>query len=615
MKLLVLQSPDNQSREISLQAGQNVAGRDPGNELHLPSRRVSRKHCSFAVENNRVIVRDLGSANGVVVEGQRISEAELQSGQRIQIGDYLLQFISAPPQQDMGISLDSGSLSGENESAFGEATFGAGAFGENTGTGNQGNDSPFGAGTFGTQAQEEKPFISEGPEKEVSNPFALVPETPKEPAATPNEADNPFGALPDAPMEGFGGQNTSGGFGSNASSFGNAPTPTEQPPKTSPKTKSQDESEQENAFEKLKTSLHRIPWAPKLGALLLGSLLMVMLAPGGGILALLGRAESTMEQMSVEHAVQIVRVSARENALLIPTENSGYSLRNTNVNALHQISGVTPIGALVVDLTGNIKAPPDKVGTPQPEGVASLIKTAVGSQSVVREWNGPLLQIFAPIRFDSGGPAQIVGGIFLEYDPSEFVSDVGRPTSSALIAFIVIGLIFSLIFFLTWRMTNQPIVAIREEVELAIVGHQPDVRFETHWPELGQLVHTINRVLNRAGPGEDNTAQQQLATLLSLAAWPVILTDGELRVTAANPIAARILGGDSAKAIGQPLSHLVSDPSLGQEMKGLLSQLGGAKGKHGTVSVVMDGIPRKLSIAIETSTATGKLAYAVVMIA
>jgi hypothetical protein len=50
-------------------------------------------------------------------------------------------------------------------------------------------------------------------------------------------------------------------------------------------------------------------------------------------------------------------------------------------------------------------------------------------------------------------------------------------------------------------------------------------------------------------------------------------------------------------------------------MKGLLSQLGGAKGKHGTSSVVMDGHPRKLSIAIETSAATGKLAYAVVIIA
>jgi PAS domain-containing protein len=340
-----------------------------------------------------------------------------------------------------------------------------------------------------------------------------------------------------------------------------------------------------------------------------------MLAPGGGILALLGRAESTMEQMSVEHAVQIVRVSARENAILIPEEGGRYNLRNTNVNALQQISGVTPLGALVVDLTGNIKAPPDKVGTPQPEGVASLIKAAVGSQSVVQEWNGPLLQIFAPIRFDAGGPAQIVGGIFIEYEPSEFVSDVGRPTSSALIAFVVIGMIFSMIFAVTWRMTNQPVVAIREEVELAIMGHQSAVHFETHWPELEQLVHTINRVLRRAGPGESNTDQQQLATLLSLAAWPVILTDGDLRVTAANPVAARIIGGDSTKAIGQPLSRLVSDPGLGQEMKALLGQLGGAKGKHGTVPVVMDGVPRKLSIAIETSAATGKLAYAVVVIA
>jgi len=612
MKLLVLQSPDNQSREISLQAGQNVAGRDPGNELHLPSRRVSRKHCSFAVENNRVIVRDLGSANGVVVEGKRIREAELQAGQRIQIGDYLLQFIPESPQQNMDISLESGSLSGESNASFGESAFGAGAFGENSGIEDQEGESPFGAGAFGTPSQEETPFTPDALEKEVSNPFASTPQTAPKAESTPNQTDSPFGALPDAPMGGFGAQNTSGGFGANAS-FGNAPAPTKQPRAAAPETPPQ--PNEDNALEKLKASLHHIPWAPKLGALLLAALLLVMLAPGGGILALLGRAESTMEQMSVEHAVQIVRVSARENAILIPEEGGRYNLRNTNVNALQQISGVTPLGALVVDLTGNIKAPPDKVGTPQPEGVASLIKAAVGSQSVVQEWNGPLLQIFAPIRFDAGGPAQIVGGIFIEYEPSEFVSDVGRPTSSALIAFVVIGMIFSMIFAVTWRMTNQPVVAIREEVELAIMGHQSAVHFETHWPELEQLVHTINRVLRRAGPGESNTDQQQLATLLSLAAWPVILTDGDLRVTAANPVAARIIGGDSTKAIGQPLSRLVSDPGLGQEMKALLGQLGGAKGKHGTVPVVMDGVPRKLSIAIETSAATGKLAYAVVVIA
>jgi PAS domain-containing protein len=147
------------------------------------------------------------------------------------------------------------------------------------------------------------------------------------------------------------------------------------------------------------------------------------------------------------------------------------------------------------------------------------------------------------------------------------------------------------------------------------MGHQTQVHFETHWPELEHLVHSVNRVLSRAGPGESNTDAQQMAALIALCSWPVIITDGDLRVTAANPVAARILGGDLAHSLGKPLSRLVSDPQLGQEMKGLLSQLGGAKGKHGTSSVVMDGHPRKLSIAIETSAATGKLAYAVVIIA
>ena len=330
-------------------------------------------------------------------------------------------------------------------------------------------------------------------------------------------------------------------------------------------------------------------------------------------MALLSRAESTMEQMSIEHAVQMARTSARDNALLIPAEGGRYELRNANISALERMTGVTPGGAVVVNIRGDIMVPADKVGS-QPEGVHELIKESVATQSVAQRWKGSLLRVFGPIRFDANGPAQVVGGVYLEYEPTEFVNEVGQPTSLALVAFVVIGAIFGMIFTVTWRMTNQPIKMVREETELSIRGHQPLVNFETHWPEMEQLIHTINRVLRRASPG-GGSADQQLQALVGLAAWPIIITDGDLRVTAANPIAARILGGDLQKAMGQPLSRLVTHPELSGKMKALFSQLGGSNGKQGVDSVVMDGHQRKLSIAVGTSNATGKLEYAVVVIA
>jgi PAS domain-containing protein len=552
------------------------------------------------VENNRVFVRDLGSSNGVVVEGQRVREAELLNGQRVQVGDYLLQLVQ--DDDSVEISLDTGSLSGDAEVPLVDLA----------------------TPSFG--AAMEDPIAAETEGRPQSEPLS-------------NEAepdDNPFGELPDWDGDGgFGsgglGEGFGGGFGADAGAeasggFGEGTAQAESPeepygalPQAQPEIQaSASDSKALSAakvkLKSFKASLHRIPWAPKLSALLLSALLLVMLAPGGGILALLAKAESTMEKMSVAHAIQLARVSASDNELLIPREGGGYELRQGSVKSLQRVSGVTPGGAVIVDMGGYIKVPPDKVGSKRPKGVPELMRKAVNSKSVAQDWNGSLVRILAPIRSYESRPAQVVGGVYMEYEPTEFVLEVGRPTSLALIAFVVISLIFGLIFTITWRMTNEPIKAIREETELAIKGHQPLVNFETHWPEMEDLIHTINRALLRAGSGGGH-ADRQLESLVGLSAWPIILTDGDLRVTAANPVAARVLGGDVQKALGKPLSSLVTNPDLAEKMKALFSKLGGSQGKQGSDSVVIDGHQRKLSIAVETSTVTGKLEYAVVVIA
>ena len=89
MRLHVLKGPQ-EGQVVDLRDGEFVAGREPGVEVHLPSRRVSRRHCVFQIEGSRVVVRDLGSANGIVVNGQRVEAVELTHGSRVQVGDCLL---------------------------------------------------------------------------------------------------------------------------------------------------------------------------------------------------------------------------------------------------------------------------------------------------------------------------------------------------------------------------------------------------------------------------------------------------------------------------------------------------------------------------------------------
>jgi ABC-type multidrug transport system ATPase subunit len=60
---------------------------------HLDHPHVSRLHASLVVEGSRVVLTDMGSANGTFLNGRRLSRpAELRPGDRIDIGPFSLQF-------------------------------------------------------------------------------------------------------------------------------------------------------------------------------------------------------------------------------------------------------------------------------------------------------------------------------------------------------------------------------------------------------------------------------------------------------------------------------------------------------------------------------------------
>lgn len=69
----------------------------PENEVVLGGEGVSRQHARLVPEAGGWVVEDLGSRNGVLVEGERVSRHRLEPGQRLQIGRAQLRFEPIPP--------------------------------------------------------------------------------------------------------------------------------------------------------------------------------------------------------------------------------------------------------------------------------------------------------------------------------------------------------------------------------------------------------------------------------------------------------------------------------------------------------------------------------------
>lgn len=67
-------------------------GRSTTNAIALKDTKVSRQHAIVHCYGDHWTLEDLQSANGVYVNGSKITEVALQPGDKIQIGDFVLEF-------------------------------------------------------------------------------------------------------------------------------------------------------------------------------------------------------------------------------------------------------------------------------------------------------------------------------------------------------------------------------------------------------------------------------------------------------------------------------------------------------------------------------------------
>jgi hypothetical protein len=81
MKLRAL----DEGPDILLDSRGVLVGRHPACNVRLDSLRVSRHHCFLIHENGEVTVRDLGSTNGIRINGQRVETGQLKLGDELSI--------------------------------------------------------------------------------------------------------------------------------------------------------------------------------------------------------------------------------------------------------------------------------------------------------------------------------------------------------------------------------------------------------------------------------------------------------------------------------------------------------------------------------------------------
>lgn len=93
LSLLVLRGKP-QGKEVPIRVSPFLIGRGPECHMRPNSDMVSRLHCALTIHGQEVRIRDLGSTNGTIVDGERLTEQmTLNDGDIFQVGPLAFQVV------------------------------------------------------------------------------------------------------------------------------------------------------------------------------------------------------------------------------------------------------------------------------------------------------------------------------------------------------------------------------------------------------------------------------------------------------------------------------------------------------------------------------------------
>src|SRR6185295_72287 len=86
---LIIEDDEGRKTVVPFVRDEITIGRQEGNTIRLTERNVSRRHARLLRQNGHILVEDLGSYNGIRINGDRIQgQVQVNEGDLIQIGDY-----------------------------------------------------------------------------------------------------------------------------------------------------------------------------------------------------------------------------------------------------------------------------------------------------------------------------------------------------------------------------------------------------------------------------------------------------------------------------------------------------------------------------------------------
>ena len=86
-------------KEIFLQLGMVVLGRDNSCQISISSSGISKKHAQIFVKDTGLIIEDLDSRNGTFIKGKQIKSHELKAGDRVALYDVIFEVKKKTSQQ------------------------------------------------------------------------------------------------------------------------------------------------------------------------------------------------------------------------------------------------------------------------------------------------------------------------------------------------------------------------------------------------------------------------------------------------------------------------------------------------------------------------------------
>ena len=90
---IVVVAGDEAGREFPLERQRTTLGRGPGVDVAIPDACMSRQHAAIDCTRDGFRIQDLGSTNGIVLDGKPVQAGTLSHGSLFELGGRAFQFV------------------------------------------------------------------------------------------------------------------------------------------------------------------------------------------------------------------------------------------------------------------------------------------------------------------------------------------------------------------------------------------------------------------------------------------------------------------------------------------------------------------------------------------